>query len=65
MKYFVLFGDYDYELELEQYDSERETLNRVIEIKGNYPADYKIHVIKGEKLEIVASYALKQGGGEK
>lgn len=34
MKYFILFGDYDYELELEQYDSEKEALNRVIEIKG-------------------------------
>lgn len=64
MKYFILFGDYDYELEFEQYNSERETLNRVIEIKNNY-LDYKIHIIKGEKLEIVASYALKQGGGEK
>lgn len=63
MKYFILFGDYDYELELEQYDSEQETFNRVIEIKENN-TEYKIHVIKGEKLEIVASYALKQGGGE-
>lgn len=64
MKYFVLFGDYDYELELEQYDSEQEALNRVIEIKCNY-TDQKIHVIKGSKLEIVASYALKECGGEK
>lgn len=61
MKYFILFGDYDYELELEQYDSERETLNRVIEIKEDN-AEYKIHVVKGERLEIVASYALKSGG---
>lgn len=64
MKYFVLFGDYDYKLELEQYDSEQETLNRVIEIKENNP-DNKIHVIKGSKLELVVSYALKQSGGEK
>lgn len=65
MKYFILFGDYDYELELEQYDSERETLSRVIELKDNYPSGKLVYVIKGEKLEIVASYALKQGGVEK
>ena len=64
MKYFVLFGDYDYELELELWDSESQALKRVVEIKENSP-DQKIHVIKGEKFEIVTSYALKQGGGEK
>ena len=60
MKYFVLFGDYDYELELELWDSESQALKRVVEIKENSP-DQRIHVIKGDKLEIVASYALKQG----
>lgn len=60
MKYFILFGDYDYELELEQYDSESQALKRVVEIKENSP-DQRIHVIKGEKLEIMTSYALKQG----
>jgi hypothetical protein len=64
MKYFILFGDYDYELELELWDSESQALKRVVEIKENSP-DQRIHVIKGDKLEIVASYALKQGGGEK
>lgn len=61
MKYFILFGDYDYELEIEQYDSEQEVLSRIVEIKENY-SDYQIHVIKGEKMEIVSSYALKSGG---
>lgn len=61
MKYFILFGDHDYELEIEQYDSEQEVLGRIAEIKENY-SDYKIHVIKGEKMEIVSSYALKSGG---
>lgn len=64
MKYFVLFGDYDYELELEQWDSESQALKRVVEIKENSP-DQRIHVIKGSKLEILASYALKECGGEK
>jgi hypothetical protein len=49
MKYFVLFGDYEHDLEFEQYDSESEALHRVNEIRENY---YDIHVIKGEELEI-------------
>lgn len=61
MKYFILFSDHDYDLELEQYDSEQEVLSRVVQIKENC-SDYKIHVIKGEKMEIVSSYALKIGG---
>lgn len=60
MKYFVLFGDYDYELELEQYDSESQALKRVVEIKENYPDDKRIHVIKGDKLKVVANYAFKE-----
>lgn len=61
MKYFILFGDHDYELELEQYDSEQEVLSRIVGIKENY-SDCQIHVIKGEKMEIVSGYALKSGG---
>lgn len=65
MKYFILYGDYPVsELEMATYDSEQEVLNRIESLRKDHPY-YLIHVIKGEKLEIVASYALKQGGGEK
>ncbi len=58
MKYFVLFGDHDYELELEQYDSESEALNRVTEIREHYYD--KVVIIKGDELKIVPSYAFKE-----
>ena len=61
MTYFVLSGD---DMCAEEYNTEDAALKRVVELKSRYPEDY-ICVIKGEKLEIVASYALKQGGGEK
>lgn len=65
MKYFVLFGDYPVsELEMATYDSEQEALERIESLRKDHPY-YLIHVIKGEKMEIVASYALKQCGGEK
>lgn len=59
MKYFVLFGDYNYDLELEQYNSESEALCRVTEIRENY-YDKVVHVIKGDELKIVPSYAFKE-----
>jgi hypothetical protein len=55
MTYFVLSGD---DMHAESYNTEDAALKRVIELKSLYPEDY-ICVIKGEKLEIVASYAFK------
>ena len=61
MKYFVLFGEYPVsELEMATYDSEQEALERIESLRKDFPY-YVIHVIKGEKLEIVTSYALKEG----
>ena len=61
MKYFVLFGNYPVsELEMATYDSEQEALERIESLRKDFTY-YVIHVIKGEKLEIVASYALKEG----
>jgi hypothetical protein len=56
MKYFVLSGD---DIHVEEYDDESEALKQVRELKSRYPEDY-LCVIKGEKLEIVASYAFKE-----
>lgn len=57
MTYFVLSGD---DIHVEEYNTEDAALKRVIELKSRYPEDC-LCVIKGNKLEIVASYALKQG----
>ena len=59
MKYFIIHGDYDYELEIEEYETKQEAVDRVAFLKENYSA-YKVHVIKGERMGIISSWNIKE-----
>lgn len=55
MKYFVFWGDYAYDLEYKEFDTEEEALNHVIHLKMDTVYEI-IRVIKGDELRIEASY---------
>ena len=46
MKYFIIHGDYDHELEIEEYETKQEAVNRITFLKENN-SDCKVYVIKG------------------
>ena len=59
MKYFIIHGDYHYELEIEEYEIKQEAVDRVAFLKENH-SDYKVHVIKGERMGIISSWDIKE-----
>ena len=58
MKYFIIHGYYDSELEIVEYETKQDAVDRVAFLKENY-SDYKVHVIKGERMGIISSWDIK------
>ena len=60
MKYFIIHGDYDFELEIEEYETKQEAVNRVAFLKENNSYDYRVNVIKGERMGIISSWDIEE-----
>ena len=60
MKYFIIHGDYDFELEIEEYETKQEAVNRVAFLKENNSFDYRVNVIKGERMGIISSWDIEE-----
>ena len=60
MKYFIIHGDYDFELEIEEYETKQEAVNRVAFLKENIFSDYRVNVIKGERMGIISSWDIEE-----
>ena len=60
MKYFIIHGDYDHELETEEYEIKQEAVNRIAFLKENNSFDYRVNVIKGERMGIISSWDIEE-----
>lgn len=60
MKYFIIHGDYDHELEIEEYETKQEAVNCVAFLKENNSSDYRVNVIKGERMGIISSWDIEE-----
>ena len=60
MKYFIIHGDYDNELEIEEYETKQEAVNRIAFLKENNSSDYRVNVIKGERMGIISSWDIEE-----
>lgn len=60
MKYFIIHGDYEFELEVEEYETKQEAVNRITFLKENNSSDYKVNVIKGERMGIISSWDIEE-----
>lgn len=60
MKYFIVHGDYDYELKVEEYETKQEAVNRITLLKENNYSDYRVNVIKGERMGIISSWDIEE-----
>ena len=60
MKYFIIHGYYDYELEIEEYETKQEAVNFVAFLKENNSSDYRVNVIKGERVGIISSWDIEE-----
>ena len=60
MKYFIIHGDYDHELEIEEYETKQEAVNRIAFLKENYSSDYRVNVIKGERMGLISSWDIEE-----
>lgn len=60
MKYFIIHGDYDFELEIEEYETKQEAVNRIAFLKENNSSDYRVNVIKGERMGIISSWDIEE-----
>lgn len=61
MKYFIIHGDYDHELEIEEYETKQEAVNRITFLKENNSSDHHIvNVIKGERMGIISSWDIEE-----
>ena len=60
MNYFVLYGDYDYDLTIDVFDNEEGALGRVAELEAKR-TEY-VRVIKGVDLEVKRSYSFVEEG---
>ena len=60
MKYFIIHGDYDFELEIEEYETKQEAVNRIAFLKENNSFDYRVNVIKGERMGIISSWDIEE-----
>lgn len=59
MKYFIIHGDYDFELKIEEYETKQEAINRITFLKENNSYDYRVNVIKGERMGIISSWDIE------
>ena len=60
MKYFIIHGCYDFELEIEEYETKQEAVNRIAFFKENNSSDYIVNVIKGERMGIISSWDIEE-----
>ena len=60
MKYFIIHGDYEFELEIEEYETKQEAVNRIAFFKENNSSDYIVNVIKGERMGIISSWDIEE-----
>ena len=60
MKYFIIHGDYDFELDIEEYETKQEAVNRITFLKENHSSDYRVNVIKGERMGIISSWDIEE-----
>lgn len=60
MKYFIIHGCYDFELEIEEYETKQEAVNRITFLKENNSSDYRVNVIKGERMGIISSWGIEE-----
>ena len=60
MKYFIIHGCYDFELEMEEYETKQEAVNRIAFLKENNSFDYRVNVIKGERMGIISSWDIEE-----
>lgn len=60
MKYFIIHGDYDFELKVEEYETKQEAINRITFLKENNYSDYRVNVIKGERMGIISSWDIEE-----
>ena len=60
MKYFIIHGCYDFELEIEEYGIKQEAVNRIAFLKENNSFDYRVNVIKGERMGIISSWDIEE-----
>ena len=60
MKYFIIHGCYDFELEIEEYETKQVAVNRIAFLKENNSTDYRVNVIKGERMGIISSWDIEE-----
>ena len=60
MKYFIIHGCYDFELEIEEYETKQEAVNRITFLKEDNSSDYRVNVIKGERMGIISSWDIEE-----
>ena len=60
MKYFIIHGCYDFELEIEEYETKQVAVNRIAFLKENNSSDYRVNVIKGERMGIISSWDIEE-----
>ena len=60
MKYFIIHGCYDFELEMEEYETKQESVNRIAFLKESNSSDYRVNVIKGERMGIISSWDIEE-----
>ena len=60
MKYFITHGDYDNELEIEEYETKQEAINRITFLKEDNSSAYRVNVIKGERMGIISSWDIEE-----
>lgn len=60
MKYFIIHGCYDFELEIEEYETKQEAANRIAFLKENNSFEYRVNVIKGERMGIISSWDIEE-----
>ena len=60
MKYFIIHGCYDFELEIEEYETKQEAVNRIAFLKEDNSSDYRVNVIKGERMGIISSWDIEE-----
>ena len=60
MKYFIIHGCYDFELEIEEYETKQEAVNRITFLKENNSYDYRVNVIKGERMGITSIWDIEE-----
>ena len=53
MKYFIIHGCYDFELEIEEYETKQEAVNRITFLKENNSSDYRVNVIRVREWELL------------